>query len=98
VDATLFKVVVVPNPCAGGQVILAVQSKGAADGLELRAYSKAWVQVFDAKVTSPLHAGWNSVSCSLHALPQGLSYLKVRAFAKGGQVGNWVLVKVMVLR
>jgi len=98
VGKALIQAFVVPNPCQGGIVHLALNLKGRSDGVELRAYGKAFVQVFEAKGPATLMPGWNSLALDLHALPQGFNYLKVRALVGQGQGGNWLVIKVVTLR
>jgi len=96
----LLKAYSLPNPVVPGlSPRLALQLRGRASGLELRAYSKNLVQALDLRLACDLPPGWStSPALDLRALPTGLSFLRVRALSSSGQASNWVMVPVVILR
>jgi len=78
----LLRVVPVPNPQHGPDVILYVQVQGRADSIKVRLYSQALNEA--ASFTAPGGSGWVQVKGHVPSLPAGAYFVVARGLS-GGQ-------------
>lgn len=72
-----------PNPASGPTAVLKVELSGAADGLRLRLYTRAFICLSEQSFPRAFVPGWNAVTLDLTALGSGTFFLRAEAEAQG---------------